>query len=96
MERESHRVEGSLNYYQIGLDRIINRKLKSWETLTKRWKFFFFFFFGCDWENVNLQKEGKEKEKHKVSGIDDVDANVAQQERGNNKYYASTFKYIYI
>ena len=58
--------------------------------------FFFFFFFGCDWENVNLQKEGKEKEKHKVSGIDDVDANVAQQERGNNKYYASTFKYIYI
>ena len=57
---------------------------------------FFFFFFGCDWENVNLQKEGKEKEKHKVSGIDDVAANVAQQKRGNNKYYTSTFKYIYI
>ena len=55
-----------------------------------------FFFFGCDWENVNLQREGKEKEKHKVSGIDDVAANVAQQKRGNNKYYTSTFKYIYI
>ena len=31
-----------------------------------------------NWENVNLQKEGKEKEKKKkVSGINDVAANVA-------------------
>ena len=94
MERESHRVEGSLNYYQIGLDRIINRKLKSWEMLTKRWEFF--FFFGCDWENVNLQKEGKEKEKNKVSGINDVATDVAQQECSNNKCYALAFRYIYI
>ena len=28
-KRESHRVEGSLNYYQIGFDGIINKKLKS-------------------------------------------------------------------
>ena len=28
-ERESHRVEGSLNYYQIEFDGIINKKLKS-------------------------------------------------------------------
>ena len=56
-ERESHRVEESLNYYQIRFDGIINRKLKSQKTLIKRWS-----------ENVNLQKEGKEKEKKKVEG----------------------------
>ena len=35
---------------------------------------FLFYFILCDWENVNLQKEGKEKEKEKekVSGTDDV------------------------
>ena len=53
-------------------------------------------FFLCDWENVNLQKEGKEKEKNKVSGIDDVATDVAQPERSNNKCYASAFRYIYI
>ena len=31
-----------------------------------------FFFFLCDLENVNLEKEGKENEKKKVSGTDDV------------------------
>ena len=58
-------------------------------------KFFFFFFlnfFLCDWENVNLQKEGKEKEKTKVNGIDDEAANVVQQECSNNKCYISTFR----
>ena len=55
-----------------------------------------FFFFLFDWENVNLQKEGKEKEKKKVSGTDDVVVNVAQQERSNNKYYTLTFRYIQI
>ena len=58
--------------------------------------FFFFFFLGCDWENVNLQKEGKEKEKNKVSGIDDVATDVAQQEHSNNKCYTLAFRYIYI
>ena len=55
---------------------------------------FFFFnkFFLCDWENVNLQKEGKEKEKTKVNGIDDEAANVVQQECSNNKCYISTFR----
>ena len=37
-----------------------------------------FFFFGCDWENVNLQKEGKEKEKKKVSKTNDVAVDIAQ------------------
>ena len=53
-------------------------------------------FFLCDWENVNLQKEGKEKEKKKVSGIDELAANMAQQQHSNNKCYTSTFRYIYI
>ena len=52
----------------------------------------FFFFFLCDGENVNLQKEGKEKEKMKVNGIDDKATNVIQQEYSNNKCYASTFR----
>ena len=55
-------------------------------------KFYLFFIFLCDWENVNLQKEGKEKEKMKVDGIDDEAANVVQQECSNNKCYASTFR----
>ena len=41
-----------------------------------------------------MQKEGKEKEKKKVSGTDDVVVNVAQQERSNNKYYDLAFRYI--
>ena len=59
--------------------------------LIKRW----IFCFLCDWENVNLQKEGKEKEKNKVSGIDDVATDVAQQECSYNKCYALAFRYIY-
>ena len=60
-----------------------------------------FFFFWCDGliirKNVNLQKEGKEKEKKKkVSRIDDVAVDVVQQECNNNKYYISVFRYIYI
>ena len=43
-------------------------------------------------ENVNLQKEGKKKEK--VIGIDDVAVDVVQQECNNNKYYISVFRYI--
>ena len=43
-----------------------------------------------------MQKEGKEKEKNKVSGINDVATDVAQQERSNNKCYALAFRYIYI
>ena len=59
----------------------------------------FFFFFWCDGliirKNVNLQKEGKEKEKKKkVSRIDDVAVDVVQQECNNNKYYISVFRYI--
>ena len=50
-----------------------------------------FFFFLCDWENVNLQKEGKEKEKKKVSGVNNMATDVAQQERSNNKCCASVF-----
>ena len=38
---------------------------------------FLFYFILCDWENVNLQKEGKEKEKEKVSGTDDVTTDMA-------------------
>ena len=50
-----------------------------------------------NWENVNLQKEGKEKEKKKkVSGINDVAVNVTQQERSNNKYYALAFRYRWV
>ena len=55
--------------------------------LIKRW----IFCFLCDWENVNLQKEGKEKEKKKVSGADNMAADVAQQEHSNNKCCASVF-----
>ena len=58
-------------------------------------KCFFFllyiYIYIYDWENVNLQKEGKEKEKNKVSGADNVAADVAQQERSNNKCCASVF-----
>ena len=39
-------------------------------------KLFFFKFFLCDWEIVNLQKKGKEKEKKKVSGTNDVVVDV--------------------
>ena len=53
-----------------------------------------FFFFLCDWENVNLQKEGKEKEKKKVSGADNMAADVAQQEHSNNKCCASVFFFL--
>ena len=35
-EKESHRLERSLNYYQIGFDGIVNGKLKSWEMIIKR------------------------------------------------------------
>ena len=47
-----------------------------------------------NWENVNLQKEGKEEEKKrkKVSGINDVAVNVTQQERSNNKYHGLAFR----
>ena len=35
-------------------------------------------FYLWDWENVNLQKEGKEKEKKKVSKTNDVAVDIAQ------------------
>ena len=35
-EKESHRLERSLNYYQIGFDGIVNGKLKSQEMIIKR------------------------------------------------------------
>ena len=54
-----------------------------------------FFFFLCDWENANLQKEGKEKEKKKVSGVNNMATDVAQQERSNNKCCASVFFFFF-
>ena len=36
----------------------------------------------------------KEKKKKKVSGIDDVGADVTQPERSNNKCYTLVFRYI--
>ena len=95
-ERESHKVEESLNYYQIRFDGIINGKLKSQETLIKRWSFIFYFILFYFMENVNLQKEGKEKENKKVSRTDNMVADMTQQKCSNNKYYTSTFRYIYI
>ena len=35
-EKESHRFEGSLNYYQIEFDGMVNGNLKSYEMLIKR------------------------------------------------------------
>ena len=35
-EKESHRLEGSLNYYQIEFDGMVNGNLKSYEMLIKR------------------------------------------------------------
>ena len=40
--------------------------------------YFLFYFFLCDWENVNLQKEGKEIENKKVSRTDNMVADMTQ------------------
>ena len=42
------------------------------------------------------KRKEKKKKKKKVSGIDDMAADVAQQERSNNKCYTLAFRYIYI
>ena len=42
---------------------------------------------------IGKRKEKKRK-REKVSGTNDVVFNVVQQERSNNKCYASTFRYI--
>ena len=42
------------------------------------------------------KRKEKKKKKKKVSGIDDMAADVAQQERSNNKCYISAFRYIQI
>ena len=42
-----------------------------------------------------MQKEGKEKEKKKVSGVDNMAADVAQQEHSNNKCCASVFFFFF-
>ena len=40
------------------------------------------------------KRKEKKKKKKKVSGIDDMVADVAQQERSNNKCSISSFRYI--
>ena len=59
-------------------------------------EFYFLFYFIFFMENVNLQKEGKEIENKKVSRTDNMVADMTQQKCRNNKYYTSTFRYIYI
>ena len=58
----------------------------------------FLFFILCDRVIIGKMLIGKRKEKkrkrEKVSGTNDVVFNVVQQERSNNKCYASTYIYI--
>ena len=49
------------------------------------------------WRSVNIKKINVKKIwKIGKKKDNDVDADVAQLEHNNNKYYASAFRYIYI
>ena len=56
-----------------------------WTNRKKKSCFYFIYF---------LNRENKSKKRRSRKQVDDVTADVAQQECSNNKYYISIFRYL--